>query len=78
MFRGEAGSLPGRQPLRVVLTVMVAVTGVWEIVELGSDRVLGTRVQVGFDDTVSDIMLGVLGALGRLAFAAFAGERVRA
>ena len=72
LFRGGFGRLAQIDPRLLVLAVMVVVTGAWELAEFLSDRVLGTRVQLGPDDTAMDIVLGVAGAIVAIVWATFA------
>lgn len=61
--QGIAGSpARGLTPLIVFLSTGMA-TILWEFAEFGSDRLLNTKVQVTVEDTLSDIMLGLLGGL---------------
>ena len=46
-------------------TVVLAMLGVallWELKEFSSDRLLGSHIQLGWLDTGSDVILGVVGA----------------
>ncbi len=55
--------------LSVGLTAVTAV--VWEFLEFSSDFILGTKMNLGVSDTLSDLFFGLLGAVVvaiRLAF----------
>ena len=41
----------------------VALGGLWEIVEWGSDNTLGSSLQLGNDDTIGDLIADSLGSL---------------
>jgi hypothetical protein len=71
LFRAELGPFSRSHPFLVVMALMFAVVAVWEGLEFGSDRLLGTRVQAGLEDTTMDMVLGVLGASSILAVASF-------
>lgn len=43
------------------LTCVAAVA--WEFAEYASDRLLGTHEQLGLDDTMGDLLLGILGSI---------------
>jgi hypothetical protein len=73
LFRPELRLLSRSNPLFVVVVPMFMVVVVWEGVEFGSDRLLGTRVQLGTEDTTIDMLLGVLGACSMLAVASLSG-----
>ena len=52
--------------IRLVLVISLVVTGAvfWEVYEWLSDRFLGTHFQVDLDDTMKDLVLGLLGGAG--------------
>jgi hypothetical protein len=54
-------------------------TVIWEFAEWSSDRLLGSHAQLGLDDTLLDMLLGMAGGLAVLAarVARPAGGRVR-
>src|SRR5262245_18585706 len=57
---------------RTGLSVMVfgltcAAAAFWEFGEYLSDRYLGTRAQLGLDDTLGDMLVGIVGGLAFLA-----------
>ncbi|PYV86514.1 MAG: hypothetical protein DMG05_19470 [Acidobacteria bacterium] len=59
-------------PNRTVLLLLVFFTACsaavfWEFAEFLSDRFLGTHAQLGLNDTLSDMLLGMVGALVYLA-----------
>jgi len=62
---GHAQSLIGRvppiiqMPLALGLTAITAV--VWEFLEFASDFALGTKMNLGVSDTLSDLFFGLLG-----------------
>ena len=49
--------------IRLVLIISLVATGAvcWEVYEWMSDRFLGTHFQVDLDDTMKDLVLGLLG-----------------
>ena len=47
----------------IVLLLTLAVALLWELAEFSSDSLFGTREQLGMDDTVRDLLAGMLGAL---------------
>lgn len=47
----------------------------WELGEFAIDQLLGTRLQEGLVDTMSDLMFAVCGAAVYLAYAAFSESR---
>jgi hypothetical protein len=47
----------------VTVALGVAIGGVWEIFEWGSDEVFGSNLSMGNDDTVGDLISDTLGAL---------------
>jgi hypothetical protein len=47
----------------VTFALGVAIGGVWEIIEWVSDRVFGSNLSMGNDDTVGDLISDTLGAL---------------
>jgi len=47
----------------VAFALGVALGGLWEIVEWGSDNTLGSSLQLGNDDTVGDLISDSLGSL---------------
>ena len=47
----------------VTFALGVAVGGLWEIFEYGSDHIFGSELQLGNDDTVGDLIADSLGAL---------------
>lgn len=68
------------QPARWLYFVMVpawatTATVLWEFAEFLSDRYLGTRAQLGLEDTLGDMLLGCLGSLVFLALVAMASRR---
>jgi hypothetical protein len=50
-----------RHRTTIVIGLVVAATLLWEFMEFGSDRLLGTHVQLHQGDTLSDIALGIGG-----------------
>jgi di/tricarboxylate transporter len=56
----------------IVLGLTCAATVFWEFAEFLSDRYLGTHAQGALDDTLSDMLFGILGGT---AFAAITGVR---
>lgn len=52
-------------------------TVVWELAEWSSDRWLGTRAQLGLDDTLLDMLLGLVGGVLLVALAAAVRRRHR-
>ena len=67
----------------LVLVISLVVTGAvfWEVYEWISDRFLGTHFQVDLDDTMKDLVLGLLGGAGYAGLDFFnnsaAGDRRR-
>lgn len=53
----------------VVLGMTGTATVFWEFAEFVSDRFFGTHAQVGLEDTLLDMALGVAGGLAYLASA---------
>ncbi len=53
-----------------VFTLTCSSTVFWEFAEFLSDRYLGSHAQKGLEDTLGDMLVGILGALAFLAFAA--------
>ena len=45
-----------------VFTATVTIAVLWEFGEFASDRLLGTRLQLGLTDTVVDLAMGMVGA----------------
>jgi hypothetical protein len=54
--------------LSLGLTAITAV--VWEFLEYSSDLALGTKMNLGVSDTLSDLCFGLLGGIVMIAFAA--------
>jgi len=52
--------------IKLVLVISLVVTGAvcWEIYEWMSDSFLGTHFQANLDDTMKDLVLGLLGGAG--------------
>lgn len=52
--------------ITLVLVISLVVTGAvfWEVYEWMSDRFLGTHFQANLDDTMKDLVLGLLGGAG--------------
>jgi hypothetical protein len=64
LARGEFLGKPNRLAIRLLAFSLTSVAAIaWEMAEFGSDRLLGTREQLGLEDTMVDLMLGGLGAL---------------
>ena len=62
--RLEALGKPNRLAHRLLafsLTCVAAVT--WEFAEYASDQLLGSHEQLGLEDTMGDLLLGILGGL---------------
>lgn len=60
--------IPARQvtPMRAVLIVAfagIALSGVWELFEYGSDVLFASREQDNLDDTMDDMLAGAVGTL---------------
>jgi hypothetical protein len=66
--------------VRAVLLMSLATSAAvfWEFAEFFSDRFLGTRAQLGLEDTLLDMFLGFAGGAGYAFLAAFSGGRVEA
>ena len=66
-------SVFGNIPKAVQLTLAVGLTAisaiVWEFFEYLSDHLLGSKVNLGVFDTLSDLFFGLLGAVIIVAFA---------
>ena len=59
----------------LVVTTTCCISVLWEFAEWGADRWLHTRVQIGLDDTLLDIALGVTGSVLLVLFRSrFAGR----
>jgi hypothetical protein len=56
--------------LRAVLLITLTATAAvfWEFAEYVSDRVFGTRAQEGLEDTLFDMLLGILGGFTLVSF----------
>jgi hypothetical protein len=69
---------PLQPAVRVVLVFALtcAAAVFWEFAEFVSDRTIGTHAQLGLDDTLLDMSLGILGGLAYLGWKALR-ERVR-
>src|SRR3990172_4361687 len=52
-----------RAEAAIVLLLTLAVALLWELAEFSSDSLFGTQEQLGMDDTVRDLLAGMLGAL---------------
>jgi len=56
----------GRIPVLVRLTLALSLTAlaavIWEFLEFGSDTLLGSHLNLGVTDTLSDLFFGILGA----------------
>ena len=67
----DSGLVDARDTLvRMALVIGLTSTAtiVWEFAEWTSDYFLGTRAQVGLDDTMLDIFLGLAGGLSCILF----------
>jgi len=68
----------GRIPNLILLSLPIGVTAitavVWEFLEYSSDIVLGTKMNLGVADTLSDLFFGLLGGI---VFVAIAARRMR-
>ncbi len=64
---GLLGRPNGAALLWLVLGASCSTTVFWEFAEFLSDRFLGTSAQVNLDDTLSDMLLGILGSLAYFA-----------
>lgn len=47
----------------ILLSLTLVVALLWELAEFSSDRLFGTHEQLGLNDTLRDILAGMLGAL---------------
>lgn len=68
---GEAGVLGEPSPpvtIVMVFALTCTATVFWEFAEWISDHYLGTRSQLGLDDTLKDILMGLVGCLIFLIF----------
>jgi hypothetical protein len=61
-----AGHLPNVSPAVLAFGCTASTTILWEIFEFFSDRLLGTQLQHGVGDTVSDIFFGLAGGVAYL------------
>jgi hypothetical protein len=61
--RGLVAAIDSR--LRVVLILALTCTAAvfWEFAEFSSDRVAGTKAQLGLEDTLFDMLLGIVGGV---------------
>jgi hypothetical protein len=62
-------ALPRWFVLSTAFFAAVAFAGLWEIFEFVSDELLGTQTQHGLQDSMSDLLAGVAGALAALPLA---------
>ena len=63
---GPLGSI-GRTGLGVMVFGLTCAAAVfWEFAEYLSDRCLGTKAQLGLEDTLGDMLVGIMGGLGFL------------
>ena len=70
-LRASRIALPNVQPAVSYLLAFTAACSTalgWEMLEFTSDQLFGTALQEGLLDTMSDLMLGVAGAAGYLAW----------
>ena len=78
---GYSQDLIGAMPRIVQSTLCVGLTAitavVWEFLEFASDTVLGTKMNLGVSDTLSDLFFGLLGATVMVAFASHIKLRTR-
>ena len=64
LSRGEILGKPSRLTIRLLAFSLTSVSAIaWELAEFASDQVLGSHEQRGLEDTMVDLVLGVLGAL---------------
>ena len=61
----------------LTLTSTVASAVLWEFAEFLSDRYLGTNTQKGLEDTLLDLLLGLVGGAIFVGIAWFRRERIR-
>lgn len=78
-----AARLDARMRVLLVFALTTTAAVVWEFAEFVSDRTTGTSAQVGLEDTLLDLALGMLGGAAYLATRARArrpatAERVQA
>lgn len=64
--RSVAGHLPNLRPAVLAFGCTAGTAILWEILEFSSDRLLGTQLQHGVGDTVSDIVFGLAGGVAYL------------
>ena len=70
-LRASRIALPNVRPAASYLLAFTAACSTalgWEMLEFTSDQLFGTALQEGLLDTMSDLMLGVAGAAGYLAW----------
>ena len=58
-----AGHLPNVSQAVLAFGCTAGTTILWEILEFLSDRLFGTQLQHGVEDTVSDILFGLIGGV---------------
>ena len=64
--QSAAGHLPNMRPAVLAFGCTASTTILWEILEFLFDRLLGTQLQHGLGDTVSDILFGLAGGIAYL------------
>ena len=72
-------SFPRRRHVEAVLIFSLVCTGavLWELAEFLADRWAGTDSQIGLEDTLGDLLVGMLGGLAYLALRAILVLRPR-
>jgi hypothetical protein len=72
---GVLGQINRRAAALLTFSSSVACAMFWEFAEFLSDRYLGTTTQKGMEDTLLDMLLGVIGGLGFVVMAWFRDVR---
>ena len=74
---GVLGPFHPTTHLALVIALVCSVTVFWEFAEYVYDRLFGTRHQLDLDDTLLDMLLGILGGAAFLIAAAWDGGAMR-
>lgn len=67
-FKNDLEQIPKRFIMIYLLSFSLAVAGFWEIVEFLGDRIFGFTAGRGYEDTMMDMIDGLLGGLVMTAF----------
>jgi hypothetical protein len=61
----------------LLIALLCSSTVVWEFAEFGSDRLIGTQAQLGLEDTLADMAVGIAGGLAWIGDRAWCAHRRR-